>query len=109
MKKLLFLFALNLVYIFCDEEMQSTKCISIEDPKVKTDCQSVNYDSKLKCCFVTYQISSIPFSRCVPIYDNSDSINQYKSMMHKVKKLKILCSSNFIKLNILVLILALIF
>ena len=109
MKILLFLLFLNLIYISCDEIMQSEECLKVESPTEKSQCQSIQYDSKLTCCYVTYSIESESFAKCVPIYYIKDSIAQYKSMMHKAKKVHILCSSNYIKLNILFLLLFLIF
>jgi hypothetical protein len=109
MKILLFLLFLNLIYVSCDEQLQSEMCLKVESPTEKSQCQSIGYDSKLTCCYVTYSIESESFSRCVPIYYNKDSIAQYKSMMHKVKKIKILCSSNYIKFDILLFLLFLMF
>ena len=92
-------------------QIPTEDCVNVISPDSKTECQSIILDANVKCCFVEYKIRKEQFKRCGPMYDTNDGINQYKEMLHKVKKVSILCSSFFEKINILMLlfILSLIF
>ena len=108
MKIIFFLLLLNLTYVFSQTYSTET-CVNVKDPTEKNQCISIQIDPSIYCCYVSYKIEGESFSRCVPLFKNEDGIKQYKDMMHKVKSLKIDCSSKFIKLNFLFVILFLIF
>ena len=106
----LLLFSLFILKI-SSSQIPTEDCVNVISPDSKTECQSIILDANVKCCFVEYKIGKEQFTRCVPMYDTKDGINQYKEMLHKVKKVSIVCSSIFEKINILMLlfILSLIF
>ena len=103
---LLFNFSYNADY------ENSEICITV-NPKEKKDCNSVGSDlylgyQEIACCYVTYKLDS-KVEKCVPVLKTFNGLSMYENQIKNMgaSSISIDCSSNYLTLSILLILLIL--
>ena len=109
---LLLLLILLFNFSYNSDYENSEICITV-NPKDKKDCNSVGSDlylgyKEIACCYVTYKLDS-KVEKCVPVLQTLNSLNTYKAQIENMgaSSISIDCSSNYLTLSILLILLIL--
>ena len=102
-----FIFLFYFIYINCDNSI----CNYQIDVESKEDCQNIiDIDKDFKCCYVQYTYNDeeedkdVEVKKCHAIKDNLEDINDYYKGIKLYSNNKVLCYSNFISIQPMLLL-----